>query len=635
MSRSSALRLSSILVVAAVLLGSAACGYKRERQKRVLPEIPAPEAEGYLTEIDSDVRAAGQAASLAVGFEEVAAEPPFIANASGRHGGTLSISAVGQIQLFNPLTSSSATESEIQPLLFDGLVSYDNARWQHEPSLAHRWETSEDGLQWTFHLRRGVKWSDGEDFDAEDVLFTFKALFHEGIPSSTKEGFRVGDHPFPTVTAVDPYTVRFDLPEVNALFLVHLGSVMMVPEHRWNDTLEGDEPAFNQAMTASSDPSDIVGTGPYVLSDYKAGEAITFRRNPYAWRIDREGRRLPYTDRLIMLFFADISTRATAFLNGDFDLITDVPATSYDEFKVESDYGEFYFHRLRVSLNTAWITINQHPGSGEEGPFVAPHKLEWFQDKRFRRAISHAIDRKNLIKQVLNGKGEAIYGPTSPGNLTWFHETPITEYSPEKARALLAEMGFVDRDGDGILEDAQNRRLTLELTTNVENKIRVQCLDAIKVDLKDIGVEADTKPVNFNELVTQLQDGHRWELIFLGWGSGVPPDPLNGKNIHLTTGRLHAWYPQQPEPATEWEARGDAIIAEMDRLPDEADRKPLWNEYLELHAEHLPILYLYAANAYAASKPRVRNLEPSLLRPQTWHNADELWIEDGLIGGDR
>ena len=110
--------------------------------------------------------------------------------------------------------------------------------------------------------------------------------------------------------------------------------------------------------------------------------------------------------------------------------------------------------------------------------------------------------------------------------------------------------------------------------------------------------------------------------------SAVPPDPLFGKNIHLSSGRLHVWYPAQEKPANAWEEKGDAILDKMASLPNADDRVPLWAEYLKHHAEGLPILYLYSQNAYAASKPRVRNLKPSVLRPQTWHNIEELWLAE-------
>ena len=123
-------------------------------------------------------------------------------------------------------------------------------------------------------------------------------------------------------------------------------------------------------------------------------------------------------------------------------------------------------------------------------------------------------------------------------------------------------------------------------------------------------------------------DGHRWDTILLGWGSAVPPDPLNSKNILLSSGRLHLWHPMQSEPANEFEAEGDRIILEMDTSPDRERRRELWKGFLEHEAQELPIIYLYSPNSYSASKTRVQNVRASVLRPEAWHNAHELWLED-------
>src|SRR5204863_8191600 len=99
--------------------------------------------------------------------------------------------------------------------------------------------------------------------------------------------------------------------------------------------------------------------------------------------------------------------------------------------------------------------------------------------------------------------------------------------------------------------------------------------------------------------------------MLLGWGSGVPPDPLNGKNILLSSGRQHVWYPAQPQPANEWEAENDKLIAAMSGEVDDKKRVPLWHTFLERMAQEQPIIYLFAQNAYAGATKRVMNVKPS------------------------
>lgn len=572
----------------------------------------------------------GAAKPDANGFIPLTVDPPYALDTSGKHGGTLIWAELGELDTFHPLVSSSATNSELKTLIFDTLVSYDNAKWEHTASLAWKWEHSDDGKTWTFHLRKGVKWSDGAPFTSADVLFSFATVFHPKIENSDVDGFKIGDSPLPTLEAKDDHTVEFHCSAVDALFLMHVGTVVMVPNHLWGDTLKGESPTYASVM-GCGDPSKVVGTGPFRVVSYANAEKVVYERNPYSWRTDKAGARLPYLGGVIVKLVKDMNTRSLQFLNGDFDMINDIQASDYAQFKAKEKDGAFTMHRLGLSLNTNYIVFNQHPGTDPQTkqPFVAPFKLKWFQDTRFRRAMSHAVDRENLVKLLLDGKGGAIYGETTKANKTWYTETTTFPYDVAKANALLDAMGLAKRDKDGVRMDAEGHRVSIEMMTNVENDTRVKVIAQIKNDWAAVGVEGVLHPVNFNELVSQLEDGHKWESIVLGWGSGVPPDPLNGKNIILSSARLHVWYPQQEKPCNEWEAACDAIVNEMSSEIDEGKRRLLWAKFLEKQAEEQPIIYLYASNAYAASKPRVKNMRASVLRPSTNWNVEELWLDDG------
>jgi peptide/nickel transport system substrate-binding protein len=243
--------------------------------------------------------------------------------------------------------------------------------------------------------------------------------------------------------------------------------------------------------------------------------------------------------------------------------------------------------------------------------------------------MSHATNREALVKLFLEGRGEPIYSDTTRANKSWYSDVPKFPYDVAKANALLDEMGLDKKDADGVRMDADGHRVSVELMTNVENNVRVNVIGKLKDFWAKVGVEVLLRPVSFNELSTQLDDVHRFDAILLGWGSGVPPDPLNGKNIALSSGRLHAWYPQQAKPANDWEKACDDILGKMDVEPDPAKRRPLWAEFLRIQAEEQPMIYLYAANTYAASKKRVGNERATLLRPETTWNIEELWLVDG------
>ncbi|MCE9636366.1 MAG: ABC transporter substrate-binding protein [Planctomycetes bacterium] len=564
-------------------------------------------------------------------FQPVQVEPPFDADCTGLYGGTVTLGLLGEtIDTFNPLTSNEATSSELSGLVFDTLTSYDSGAWRSRPSLAWKWEVSPDYLTWTFHLRKGVRFSDGTPMTAKDVVFSFeKTCFNPKIANSAVDGFKIGDAPLPTFQAVDDHTVIAKCAAIDALFLDHCSGVPIVPSARWKDAVEGDQPAYNSAMGAEH-PEEVIGTGPYRVIQYATGEKIVYEPNPYSWRTAKNGQRLPYAERIVAKLVKDNTTRTLQFLGGGFDLMDSIQVVDFPQFSEKEKEGWFDLHRLGLSLNVTWLSFNQNPGMTPEGkPKIAPYRLKWFQDERFRRAVNHAVDRDQLVKNILDGRGEAIWSDTPRSNKSWFSEVTRFTYAPAKANALLDGMGLAKRDSDGIRLDAEGHRVSFDLMTNVENPIRIKVIAQLKDFLAAVGVEAQLKPAAFQEISKQLDDVHQWEAMVLGWGSAVPPDPLNGKNIHLSSGRLHVWYPQQPKPFRDWETAADSIISMLDRNPDPEARRPLWALYLQLQANQQSTIYLYAPNEYAASRSRIHNRRPSLLRPSTWWNFEELWTVDG------
>ena len=170
-------------------------------------------------------------------FKPVTVDPPLADDVAGLYGGTITVGLLGEsIDTFNPLTTNEATASELSGLVFDGLTAYDNYRWKTRPNLAWKWEVSPDYLTWTFHLRKGVRFSDGEPLTSKDVVFTFmQTVFNEKIPNSDVDGFKIGENPLPVFEAVDDYTVVAHCSAIDALFLDHVSGVGIFPEHKWKD----------------------------------------------------------------------------------------------------------------------------------------------------------------------------------------------------------------------------------------------------------------------------------------------------------------------------------------------------------------------------------------------------------------
>lgn len=555
---------------------------------------------------------------------------PAIRNTTGPYGGTVTLSINGDLGSIHPLDPDGATAQQLRGLIWDNLTGYENNQWTEVPKLATHWESSPDHLTWTFHLREGVIWSDGEPFDADDVVFTFTALFEPSFTSSTQDSLRDSQGRYPKVEKVDRYTVRFTLHEIDAIFLDHVSYVYIMPQHLWQQA--HDERRFKQILRDKQPETlaRMVGTGAFKLVDYKTAEAMVFARSNTHWRFDREGKRLPYADRVVYRVVPNLDTEYQKFIAGDFDVLDALRPEDYVDARAKSAERDFTVYPLGPSLGSNYLCFNQNPGKNPESgePYVAPWKLEFFRKSEFRRAVSHAMDRQKMVDILLEGRGEPGYHYCDKANKSWYTpHAPTFEFDKAKARALLDGLGLKDTDGDGLRETPSGQRFSFEILTNSENTTRIKMGNMIKTDLRDVGLDATLRPIAFNTLIPLLRSQFAYDSVILGWASAVPPDPLGGKNIVPSTGELHMWYPQQKTPSTEWEAEIDRVFGEMGRSPELARRKELFDRVQVLMGEHQPLIYTVNSNVYSAVRNRFRNLKPCILRPYTYWNLFEVAVE--------
>ncbi|MFC6751023.1 ABC transporter substrate-binding protein [Deinococcus aquaticus] len=205
--------------------------------------------------------------------------------------------------------------------LFDGLLEFNLATYKLEPALAESYAVSNGGKTYTFKLRQGVKWSDGQTFDADDVVFTYKnIIMNPEARAGDAASFKLDGKPV-EISRVNQYTVKFDLPRPSPAFLLQMRSFIM-PKHKLMKFSEegGAKPSdINGAWPTNSPESDVVGTGPFKLGTYTAGQKVTLVRNPNHWKVDAAGTRLPYLDRLEFLIIRDPQAQVAQFLAGNLD----------------------------------------------------------------------------------------------------------------------------------------------------------------------------------------------------------------------------------------------------------------------------------------------------------------------------
>ena len=540
----------------------------------------------------------------------------------GVYGGRLIRSTISNPKSFNPIIAKETSTTAITGYIFEGLTTVSGITNDVEPNLAKAWETSADGLTWTFHLRDDVKWNDGRPFTADDVVFTFRQLvYNKDIPSSSRDIFTI-DGKEVQVTRVDDHTVTFKTPVKFAPFLRGLNQEIL-PKHILEGTVNGG--TFNSSWGVDAGPEEIVGTGPFMLERYEPSQRVLLKRNPHYWRKDVEGNRLPYLDGVTVLIVPNIDVSLLKFQEGETDFYS-LRGSDYPILKpLEKEKG-FTVYRTGPATGTNWISFNQNPESNPETgkPFVDPTKLKWFKNVQFRRAVAHALDRQAMIDLAMNGLAYPQHAAMSP-SAGFFYNDNVKKYEfdAEKSKSILAEAGFKDRDGDGYIEDSDGNKVEFNLFTNAENNVRVKLSAIVRKDLEAIGLQVHFTPLEFNNLVDKLGVTHDWDSILLGFTGGV--EPHFGKNVWHSTGQLHEWYPRQEKPATPWEARIDEIFDTGVQELDKNKRKTLYDEWQVIVSEQLPLIYTILPESIFAVRNKFGNLHPTPLGG-AFHNLEEIYI---------
>ena len=557
----------------------------------------------------------------------------------GRYGGIFILNETTQPTTFNPIVPNNLSTSMVLSRLMSGLIDFDPRTEAFTPALAKSWTVSPDGLTYTFHLRKGVLWSDGVPFTAEDVVFTFDTILAEVVhpetgqtmpryPSRYYEQYHIDGEPI-QYQAIDSHTIRFTLPKTYAPFLYDVSRTIL-PKHKLIAAFESDRFLKEwTTKTAIETPQEIVGTGPFKIFSYKPGERLVLEPNPHYWRADAEGQRLPYIDYLVIKFVSESNTAIAHFATGKSDA-SGISAEDFEWVKRAQGTYDFTIYNRGPSASVNFFWFNQNAGISEEGrPYLPKHKLEWFTDKRFRQAILHGFNREGLIDAILFGKGEVLHSIIPPAKGEW-HNPNVRkyDYSIAKANALLQSAGFY-WDSDRTLKDRNGEPVRFNLLL-VESDRSDQIGVTFVENMKDLGIEVTLERTDFATLLKRTDGTFDYDMTILGWGSSSAAyDPSGSKALYLSSGAYHMWNPRQEEPATEWEARIDDLIHLQEQTLDKKQRIAYMHEVQAILSEELPLLFGYSPYGYVGIKNKWKNIYIPKAGTILW-NLDEIWEDEEL-----
>ncbi|MBL8013853.1 MAG: ABC transporter substrate-binding protein [Candidatus Omnitrophica bacterium] len=539
-----------------------------------------------------------------------------------KSGGRIVLSTTTDPKSFNDMVAKETSTTLITSFLFEGLTRVNAQTLKVEPNLAERWVVSKDGLIWTFFLRKNLRWSDGVPLTADDVVFTFNDLiYNPEVANSSRDIFTVDGKPF-TVEKVDDHTVRFVLPVKFAPFLKGM-SQSILPKHVLESAVK--EKKFNYTWGIDTPPQEIVGEGPFVLRTYQPGEKVVLKRNPHYWRKAPDGESLPYLDEVLILIVPSSDVELLKFMEGSLDYY-DLRGMDYPLLKPLENKKGFKIYNMGPTMGSSFLVFNLNTRANEKTrqPFISPVKMTWFNDIEFRKAVAHAIDREQMTKIVFNGLAFAQFSPISPADTFFFNPKVIRyDYNLKKARDILFNAGYQDRNGDGIIEDIQGNRVQFNIATNADSAERLDIAAIIRQDLEHLGMDVRLVPVEFNTLVGKLTGTFEWDAIVLSLTGTI--EPHFGKNVWSSSGQLHMWNPTQKTPATDWEKRIDDLFSKGVQELNENKRKVIYDEFQMIVSEKLPVIYTVLSARIAAIRNKFGNLKPSSYGGLL-HNIEEIYL---------
>jgi len=476
-------------------------------------------------------------------------------------------SSIGDARILIPFLADDVSSASACALIYNGLTKVDKDL-NVVGDLAERWEVLDDGLTIIFYLRRGVVWHDGEPFTAEDVKFTFRTILDPAVGSPYISAFQ----DIKDIRVIDDLTVAFEYKQPYAPALLKLG-MGVIPKHLF----EGEKDLRKSPYARSP-----VGTGPYRFSVWKSGQYMVLEENPEYFE------HVPGIKRYVTRIIPDQSVEFLELISGEVDSMQLNPY----QFRYRSETPEF---KKRIAKYKYLAPSYTYIGYNMKDPILS--------DKRVRKALSYAIDKKQIIDSVLLGLGEDCTGPFRKESVYYDDSVVLYGYDSVRARELLREAGWRDTDADGVL-DKDGQEFRIKLVTNQGNQTREDVATIVQSQWGKLGIKTEIQVIAWAAFLDQFVDKKNFQAVILGWSLPLDPDCYT------------VWHSESSGPGglnfVSYTDEGvDELIEEGRRQFDPEVRKNIYHRIHRMIAEDAPYTFLFFSYATPAVNKRFKGIEPA------------------------
>ncbi|HUO57870.1 MAG TPA: peptide-binding protein [bacterium] len=485
-------------------------------------------------------------------------------------GDMLIESSIGDAKTLNPALVDESTGGDIDSMVFSGLLRY-NKDLELEPCLAEKWTVSKDGKTVTYYLRKGVKFHDGVEFTANDVLFTYKVYSDPTVNTPYGADYQY----IKTVEIMDPYIVKVTYKKPFAPALTNTFTSIL-PKH----LLEGKD--INHDDEFNRHP---IGTGPYKFVEWKTAQQIVLEANPDYW----EGK--PHIKRFVLRVIPDQSSEFLSLLKGEVDAMGAWTSgtLSPEQYARQTDTPKFrdFYNKYQTDQ-----FVYTYLGWNLANPL--------FKDVKVRRALTMAIDRQAIIQNVVYGLGSVCTGPFVPSSWAYNKSVQPLPYDPAKARELLKQAGWKPGP-DGVLTKGKTA-FRFKLYTNQGNVSRERIATIIQQQLKEIGVDCQPQIIEWTTLLSQYINKRKYDAMVMGWQFGPEPDCY--LSWHSSQMGEHQYNMVGYKNKTV-----DSLLVQGRETLDPAKRARIYQRIHKILAEDVAATFLYVPYSLPAVHKRFKGLD--------------------------
>jgi peptide/nickel transport system substrate-binding protein len=483
----------------------------------------------------------------------------------------LIISSIGDASFLNPILAQDSASSDINSLVFNGLIKYNKDLDGFVGDLAESWKV-EDGSEpvITFHLRKGVHWHDGKEFTAEDVKFTYDKIMDPKTNTVRRSDFEL----VKKAEVLDPYTFRVTYTQPFSPGLATWG-MGIIPKHLL-ENVDINTTSFNRRP---------IGTGPFRFVEWVSDEKVVLKANPGYY----DGR--PGLDGIVYRI---------------------IPEAALNEMEILTrgvDYSGIFPYEYRRMTQVPFLKIYSQPSLGYT--YIGYNLINpLFEDRRVRRALTYAVNREEIVQYVLYGLGEVATGPFPNQMWYWNPNVKLIPYDPQKARQLLAEAGWKDKNSDGVLIKG-GKPFKFTLITNSGNDTRRDVAVLVQRQLREIGIDVTLELYEWSVFLKDFINAKHFDACILGWGLSVDPDAYEiWHSSQIEKGFNFISY-RNPEVDRLWE--------EGRREYDMEKRRQIYWKIHELIAEDQPYTFLFVPLAISALQKKFVLREKDATGKETFH----------------